>query len=138
MASGYVTSDGKDLDQRYLAINGKAASATNSDWAANAGHANTAGGLSSPIAVKRTGNTVYASVYVSGVNSYRFPCSGVARVVSTSRITVNFCGIQKIPTNVSSYSNVHCFFANTGDTVSFNNEGDSGYDVFISTTPVST
>lgn len=31
MASGYVTSDGKDLDARYLGINAKAKSATTAD-----------------------------------------------------------------------------------------------------------
>ena len=35
MASGYVTSDGKDLDSRYLGINAKAASAKVADSATN-------------------------------------------------------------------------------------------------------
>ena len=33
MASGYVTSDGKDLDERYLGIDAKAKSAASVDWA---------------------------------------------------------------------------------------------------------
>lgn len=36
MASGYVTSDGKDLDSRYLAIGGKATSAAKADTATTA------------------------------------------------------------------------------------------------------
>ena len=36
MASGYVTSDVKDLDSRYLAIGGKAASASQADTATKA------------------------------------------------------------------------------------------------------
>lgn len=42
MASGYITSDGKDLDERYLAINGKAESAKTADSATNADHATSA------------------------------------------------------------------------------------------------
>lgn len=37
MASGYVTSDGKDLDSRYLGINSKAASAKTADNVTNKG-----------------------------------------------------------------------------------------------------
>lgn len=37
MASGYVTSDGKDLDSRYLGINAKAASAKTADNVTNKG-----------------------------------------------------------------------------------------------------
>ena len=36
MASGYITSDGKDLDARYLGINSKAASAKVADTATTA------------------------------------------------------------------------------------------------------
>lgn len=34
MASGYITSDGKDLDERYLGIDAKAKSAAAVDWSA--------------------------------------------------------------------------------------------------------
>lgn len=37
MASGYVTSDGKDLDSRYLGINAKAVSAKTADNVTNKG-----------------------------------------------------------------------------------------------------
>ena len=36
MASGYITSDGKDLDERYLGIDGKAKSAETADTATTA------------------------------------------------------------------------------------------------------
>ena len=42
MASGYITSDGKDLDERYLGIDGKAESAKTADSATNADHATSA------------------------------------------------------------------------------------------------
>ena len=82
MASGYLTSDGKDLDARYLGINAKAKSASTADTATtatNANYANSAGSsgsLSANAYVRRTEDPVRGSL--GGV--YTVPITGLAAV----------------------------------------------------------
>lgn len=76
MASGYVTSDGKDLDSRYLAIGGKAASASYADRAGNLGGAGR---------VVRNGNPVQFSI--TGSNSYTVRSDGIVTNNSSGATT---------------------------------------------------
>ena len=82
MASGYLTSDGKDLDARYLGINAKAKSASTADTATtatNANYANSAGSsgsLSANAYVRRTGDPVTGTI--GGV--YTVPTTGLAAI----------------------------------------------------------
>lgn len=85
MASGYVTSDGKDLDSRYLGIKAKAASASKADTAT------TASGLASGVDVSKNAllNTL-KRVNVSVGNSdgwdkartYTFTATGLFHLIN--------------------------------------------------------
>lgn len=59
MASNYVTSDGKDLDSRYLGINAKAASASKADTATTA---TTATNVTNKGRVVRNGSVIKANI----------------------------------------------------------------------------
>lgn len=85
MASNYMTSDGVDLDSRYLGINAKAKSASaadNATYATSAGKANsattatTASKLSGGFSGISLGTAI--SFYSSKRNPYTFPNSGIA------------------------------------------------------------
>ena len=87
MASGYLTSDGKDLDTRYLGINAKAKSASTADTAT------TANGLAASVDVSANAKLTClrtVKVYVEGaadwdaVAQYTFPASGLFVVHSLS------------------------------------------------------
>lgn len=71
MASGYVTSDGKDLDARYLGINAKANSANTADTATTATNVSKT--------VKRVGDfvTVKYTLNKNEKRSYSMPFSGL-------------------------------------------------------------
>lgn len=79
MASGYVTSDGKDLDSRYLAIGGKAASASKADTATTATNANyaTSAGTATNVTNKGSVKLSQAPIYVSTNASYTAPTFGI-------------------------------------------------------------
>lgn len=79
MASGYVTSDGKDLDSRYLGINAKAASASKADSATNATNANyaTSAGTATNVTNKGSVKRSQAPIYVSGTSQYTAPSFGI-------------------------------------------------------------
>ena len=74
MASGYVTSDGKDLDSRYLGISAKSTSASKADTATTATTANTATGLSGNFAIVPLGSQVTFTLKEGG--SYTIPANG--------------------------------------------------------------
>ena len=72
MASNYVTSDGKDLDSRYLAIGGKAASAGYADSAGSATNVTNKGrvvrnGAAIKVNVKGSPNTACWTATSDGV-----------------------------------------------------------------------
>ena len=87
MASGYITSDGKDLDARYLGINSKAASAKIADTATTA---TTAGKLSQRAVAYRNGNVIEATVpsYTKGTY-YTSPTSGLLVHKNSSGMSIN-------------------------------------------------
>ena len=132
MASGYVTSDGKDLDQRYLAIGGKAASASVADR------------LSSAVSVRRAGNVVYATVSLpknmSSVNPitvrYTCPCSGVIGISMTAAADLDFTGRQNF-SDPELYDKFKCFYVNKGDVLSFLTTYIKAQTVYLHITPVS-
>ena len=83
MASGFQTSDGNDLDNRYLGINAKAASAGYADSCGNANYANSAGtanNLSGGFSRIAFGS----AINISARNTYTAPKNGIA-VVKGSR-----------------------------------------------------
>lgn len=79
MASGYVTSDGKDLDSRYLGINAKAASASKADNATHATSADTATKATTATNVTNKGSVTLAQapIFVSTNASYTLPRFGI-------------------------------------------------------------
>ena len=79
MASGYVTSDGKDLDSRYLGISAKAASAKTADNATHATSADTATKATTATNVTNKGSVKLsqAPIYVSTNASYTAPTFGI-------------------------------------------------------------
>lgn len=89
MASGYVTSDGKDLDSRYLGINAKAASASKADTATTATTASTATGLSGNFAIAPLGSQVTFTLKNGG--SYTIPANGIVTFVqgNSQTLTIN-------------------------------------------------
>lgn len=94
MASGYVTSDGKDLDARYLGINAKASSAKTADTATTA---TTATNVSKT--VKRVGDfvTVQYTLNKGEKRSYSMPFSGLCHasgVVSRTSASCNKMGLS--------------------------------------------
>lgn len=137
MASGYVTSDGKDLDQRYLAIGDKAESAKVADR------------VSSSIAIRRAGNVVYATVSLPKNSSttsvvkvpYTCPCSGVFGATMDIGVYVDFGGYQitrpSSQTGTSGYVTYRSFYANKGDVLTFVNEVYVKQTVYLHITPVS-
>ena len=86
MTSGYVTSDGKDLDSRYLGISAKAASASKADTAT------TAGGLASGVDVSKNAFlTTQKRISVSASKeawgsecAYTFTATGIFRITGMS------------------------------------------------------
>lgn len=77
MPSGYVTSDGKDLDERYLGINDKAKSAETADTATTATTAETAnsvvwGGITErPSSLYRVN---YGAKVTGSIDKYGYVC----------------------------------------------------------------
>ena len=90
MVSGYVTSDGKDLDSRYLGINAKAASASKADTATTATTANTATGLSGNFAIVPLGSQVTFTLKEGG--SYTIPANGTMVFTQGNRQTLTVNG----------------------------------------------
>lgn len=82
MATNIVTSDGKDLDSRYLGINAKAASAGYADSAGSATNANyatsagTATNVTNKGSISRNGAPVYT--YISSVSRIQAAVTGIA------------------------------------------------------------
>ena len=127
MASGYVTSEGNDLDQRYLAIGGKAESAKVADK------------VSSSIAIRRAGNTVYAKVDLakSATHNYTCPCSGILGMSLEWYVDVNFGGNQHIDVgNTLGFVNYKCFYVNKGDVIPIINTSGGRRSAFLHITPV--
>lgn len=116
MASGYVTSDGKDLDARYLGINAKANSAKTADTATKATTADVAAAVNKE--VKRKGDWIVVNITLKSnvPQTYTVPVSGIA-VFSTAsdRYEVKLNGAA-IPTEIrSAYATP--MFLNKGDTL---------------------
>ena len=109
MASGYVTSDGKDLDSRYLAIGGKAASAGYADSAGNATNVTNKG------AISRNGDFVSFVPGTSG--TYSCPAAGVV----TSCTTVGASCLVYVNGVIRGYA----VFCNAGDKIKSGSEGAS-------------
>lgn len=90
MASGYITSDGKDLDSRYLGIKDKAASASKADTATTATTASTATGLSGNFAIVPLGSQVTFTLKQGG--SYTIPANGTMVFTSGNAQTLTING----------------------------------------------
>ena len=119
MATNIVTSDGKDLDSRYLAIGGKAVSAgyadsagsaTNANYAASAG---TATNVTNKGSIRRSGNPV--SLYISSRSSERASVTGIAFAMEAASNT-NYKGVN-FGNSFSSPGYSGCF-VNQGDLIS--------------------
>lgn len=71
MATNIVTSDGKDLDSRYLGINAKAASAGYADSAGSATNVTNKG------SIVRNGNPVFATLWGQNSRAWTAPSNGI-------------------------------------------------------------
>lgn len=71
MGSNYVTSDGKDLDSRYLGINAKAASASKADSATTATNVTNKGNI------VRNGNPVFVTLWGANSRAWSAPSNGI-------------------------------------------------------------
>ena len=109
MASGYLTSDGKDLDSRYLAIDGKAASASKADTATTATNVANKGTIS------RNGDFVSFVPGTSG--TYSCPAAGVV----TSCTTAGASSLVYVNGVIRGYA----VFCNAGDKIKSGSEGAS-------------
>ena len=122
MASGYVTSDGKDLDSRYLGINAKAKSASTAD---------SAGRVTGSLRVLPNGNpiTVQKSVPAKGTASYS---------VTTDSFVQRTDAYSQISTRVNNFelSNGEGVFAAKGTTVSWSNSHSSSITGWLLISPV--
>ena len=128
MASGYVTSDGKDLDSRYLAIGGKAASASYADSAGYANSAGTATNVTNKGGLYRNGNPIYTTVNHQG--TYTAPSAGVVAIAASNgsgSLTVGL-GIRQ---NGTLYP-AKAVFIQKGDVVSLTNgDYDTPYRIVL-------
>lgn len=118
MGSNYVTSDGKDLDSRYLGINAKAASASKADSATNATNANyatsagTATNVTNKGSISRSGNPV--SLYISSRSSASASVTGILFATEAAPNT-DYEGIHfNDSINTTGYSGC---FVNKGDKI---------------------
>lgn len=120
MASGYVTSDGKDLDSRYLAIGGKAASASTADTATKANSvawSAVSGKPSIPSNVVRNGAVIKGTVrsndtYSVPRNGFCFADSGYVRLNGSSVAT----------DSAFELSDGHIFFVQSGEKITTKGE----------------
>lgn len=71
MATNIVTSDGKDLDSRYLAIGGKAVSAGYADSAGSATNVTNKG------SIVRNGNPVFVTLWGNNSKAWTAPSNGI-------------------------------------------------------------
>lgn len=71
MATNIVTSDGKDLDSRYLGINAKAASARYADSAGSATNVTNKG------SIVRNGNPVFVTLWGANSRAWSAPSNGI-------------------------------------------------------------
>lgn len=99
MASGYVTSDGKDLDERYLAIDAKAKSSETADVAQEAI------GLVNNRFISETGVFVFIQPSAYQTKTWQAPSDGILSGYLTGA-----------PSNVD---NIHSFAVNDGAWFSF-------------------
>jgi hypothetical protein len=74
MASGYITSDGKDLDERYLGIDGKAKSSETADVALTSEKATTLNGATPPVS---TTQKVTVNNHGNGNKTWTAPSDGI-------------------------------------------------------------
>lgn len=85
MASGYITSDGKDLDQRYLGIDAKAKSAEVADVATEAQGIAEGADISSSVALtalRRVNISVTVGNGWSKEGTYTFPATGLFKLIT--------------------------------------------------------
>lgn len=117
MASNYVTSDGKDLDSRYLGINAKATSAGYADSAGsatNANYANSAGtatNVTNKGSISRNGAPVYT--YIPSGSRRQAAVTGIA-FAGDSGASSSEKGIYNQTANSSGNPTFGCF-VNKGD-----------------------
>ena len=116
MASGYVTADGKDLDSRYLAIGGKAASASTADKANSVAWSAVSGKPGIPSKLVRDGGVITASV--GSQKNYSVPKTGIG-VIYNDRAYLNGAYIYDMAkVSLSSPSGAVCMvFVQAGDTL---------------------
>ena len=120
MASGYQTSDGVDLDNRYLGINAKAKSAAKADTAAKA---NTVTSLGSGRRVYVTGDVVYATVNAGA--TYNVVADSFLMTPGASSLTIN--GKTEDKWTGSIISNVGLSFVKKGDKLSVKSGRESAW-----------
>lgn len=116
MASGYVTSDGKDLDARYLGINAKASSAKTADTATTA---TTATNVSKT--VKRVGDFVTVSYTLKrgDKRSYSMPFSGLCHAPG---------GAGRIGASCNNFSLGSPAFLNYGEVITISTSSEGSWD----------
>ena len=120
MASGFQTSDGVDLDSRYLGINAKAKSAATADTAAKA---NTVTSLGSGRRVYMTGDVVYATVNAGA--TYNVVADSFLMTSGANGLIIN--GKTKDKWTGSLISDVGLSFVKKGDQLSVKSGHESAW-----------
>ena len=107
MASGYVTSDGKDLDSRYLGISAKAASAKTAD---------SAGTLTGALRVLPNGKNIMVAKSVAAQKTASYSITTDALVQRTDQF-----GSASIVVNGNTLGSGEICFASKGTSATFKN-----------------
>ena len=117
MASNYVTSDGVDLDSRYLGKNAKAASASYADSAGTATNVTNKGAL------YRNGNPIQFSLKGSKGSSYTVSKAGVV-VGADEAVSGSVATVPSVEVNGLSTSG-KAAFVQSGDVVRLSDSSPS-------------